>query len=500
MAVRTSEGLSDCFSSILGLKQGCPLSPTLFGLFLDELEQVLLDAVASGAELDLPRLAGVLVALLLYADDLALVATSAAGLQAQLDLLHDYCARWKLTVNISKTKVVLLSGARGAAASVAAAEEAGLTYGGQRLASASSFCYLGVQFSAGQPIAGSAAPARVQRARRALVNTNTRCAALGVAAAAVRLQLFTTMVDSVLSFGSEVWAVQLVAAAAGGGSGSGGRCSSGSLAEALHLGHLRRLLGVRQATPNAAVLAETGEQPLWVRWLRRAARLWNRLLAEPAGSLLRRALDTSLQLAMEAPSTPLARRSWAAQLAAAMAAVGMPLDLLNPRPVNLERLKSAALARHVQLVSEAAAAPGATKLAFYVGLVRGGALPRGTEYAPAAYLGAVRSRSRRVALAQLRTGSHWGAEETGRWARLPREQRVCPHCSGGVEDVPHMLFDCPLYAPVRARFPDLFTGAAPSVRAFLEQDAGLLAGFAAACSAAHSAAADARAAAAEGDA
>jgi hypothetical protein len=35
------------------------------------------------------------------------------------------------------------------------------------------------------------------------------------------------------------------------------------------------------------------------------------------------------------------------------------------------------------------------------------------------------------ALAQLRTGSHWGAEETGRWARVPREQRCCPHCSGG---------------------------------------------------------------------
>ncbi|EFN51351.1 hypothetical protein CHLNCDRAFT_141074 [Chlorella variabilis] len=39
------------------------------------------------------------------------------------------------------------------------------------------------------------------------------------------------------------------------------------------------------------------------------------------------------------------------------------------------------------------------------------------------YLDAVRRRQDREALAQLRTGSHWGAEETGRWTRRPREQR-----------------------------------------------------------------------------
>ena len=47
------------------------------------------------------------VLVLLYADDLALVATSLEGLQAQLDLLHAYAAKWKLTVNIDKTKAVV---------------------------------------------------------------------------------------------------------------------------------------------------------------------------------------------------------------------------------------------------------------------------------------------------------------------------------------------------------------------------------------------------------
>ncbi len=58
-----------------------------------------------------------------------------------------------------------------------------------------------------------------------------RCAALGVVAAGVRLRLFSTMVDSVLSHGAEVWVVQLVAAAVAGNTGAG-ICGSRSAAEA----------------------------------------------------------------------------------------------------------------------------------------------------------------------------------------------------------------------------------------------------------------------------
>ncbi|EFN60189.1 hypothetical protein CHLNCDRAFT_56640 [Chlorella variabilis] len=96
------------------------------------------------------------------------------------------------------------------------------------------------------------------------------------------------------------------------------------------------------------------------------------------------------------------------------------------------------------------------------------------------YLDAVRRRQDREALAQLRTGSHWGAEETGRWTRRPREQRVCPHCHDGIEDAPHMLLTCPLYAPLRLNFPDLFAEPHPPHR-FLRQKPCRLAAFAAAC-------------------
>ena len=88
---------------LMGVKQGCLLSPTLFGLYVDGLEKHLLET----ADIDAPTLRAVLVSLLLYADDLMLMSTSAAGLQKQLDALVSFCDELQLTVNLSKTKIVV---------------------------------------------------------------------------------------------------------------------------------------------------------------------------------------------------------------------------------------------------------------------------------------------------------------------------------------------------------------------------------------------------------
>ena len=105
----------------------------------------------------------------------------------------------------------------------------------------------------------------------------------------------------------------------------------------------------------------------------------------------------------------------------------------------------------------AAERSGATKVQHCVFGVRGGSIDAASLGRPAAYLLGVREGSRRRALAQWRTGSFWGLEETGRWQQLPREERPCPHCQGGIETVAHMIFDCPLYDTLRLHFSDLFS-------------------------------------------
>ena len=75
-----------CFPCTAGIKQGCPASPLLVGLYLDALEGYL---VGQGTELhgalDGPSLAQQVIPLLLFADDLVLVSQTECGLQSQLN-------------------------------------------------------------------------------------------------------------------------------------------------------------------------------------------------------------------------------------------------------------------------------------------------------------------------------------------------------------------------------------------------------------------------------
>ena len=110
------------------------------------------------------------------------------------------------------------------------------------------------------------------------------CAALDLQSACQQLLLYASHVDSMLSYGSKLWAPHLIACAAqqvlAVVSGDGGTSSTPSEPEQLHLDFLRALLGL-----PGGVLAEAGEQRLYVRWLGSAG--WGALLELPAAAASR---------------------------------------------------------------------------------------------------------------------------------------------------------------------------------------------------------------------
>jgi hypothetical protein len=70
-----SDDVTSSFKCQQGVKQGCPFSPLLFGLYLDPLERCL-----DGRECDALALVDVHAWLLVFADDLTLMLESKVGL------------------------------------------------------------------------------------------------------------------------------------------------------------------------------------------------------------------------------------------------------------------------------------------------------------------------------------------------------------------------------------------------------------------------------------
>jgi hypothetical protein len=79
------------------------LSSTLFGIYIDKLEDCLEEAICVG-----PTFTGIVIDLFLYADDIVLMARSPHDLENQLRILKDFSSNMGMIVNIDKTKVILI--------------------------------------------------------------------------------------------------------------------------------------------------------------------------------------------------------------------------------------------------------------------------------------------------------------------------------------------------------------------------------------------------------
>ena len=99
--------LLDFFKSTIGVKQGCPLSPILFGLCIDELEEMVTKFAKEECVQEVV-IGNVVTMLLLYADDVVFFANTLGDAQKLMKALENFCVHTKLSVNSSKTKIMLV--------------------------------------------------------------------------------------------------------------------------------------------------------------------------------------------------------------------------------------------------------------------------------------------------------------------------------------------------------------------------------------------------------
>ena len=91
-------------ASTIGMRQGCPLSHALVGLYIDEVSHYIDRFGGVGA-----CLAGIAIQMLLYADDIMLISDSPEGLPRHLNALKLFCTDKGFLINMDKTKVMGLT-------------------------------------------------------------------------------------------------------------------------------------------------------------------------------------------------------------------------------------------------------------------------------------------------------------------------------------------------------------------------------------------------------
>ena len=290
-----------------------------------------------------------------------------------------------------------------------------------------------------------------------------RCRDLGIDDPALQVKLFDALVQPVMMYGVEFWGASDVL--------------KGELAgDLVQRSFLRGVLGLRSGTPSMAVLAEAGRYPLRVFAARMLLKYWNRLVRMEDDRLVKRAFAVSAALA--ASTTCRSRhKSWAGQAAAVLGSLGLPCDLAAPAVVDVDRGISTLQSAYLSSVTDSES----SKVQQYLRM-REGVVPE--TYCMTPYLQIVGGWRQRRRLAQLRTGSHWLAVESGRrqGAALPRHQRVCQRChSGEVDDEAHMVFRCSALSVQRREHARLFAPWPADLRSFMRRDPTLLAAFAYAC-------------------
>ncbi len=176
----------------MGTKQGDNLSPNCFSIYLNPL---LSELKASGLGVSVHNNT---VSVLAYADDLVLIAENEADLQSLINILQNWCYKWRLCINVDKTKIMHFRNKDRPLTEVA------FVINGQPLECVEEYKYLGIMMDQYHDFVKTAEllAASAGRALGSVINKVKANKDLG-------FNSYTTLVDNcvapILLYGSSVW-------------------------------------------------------------------------------------------------------------------------------------------------------------------------------------------------------------------------------------------------------------------------------------------------------
>jgi hypothetical protein len=99
--VKVNSRLTEFFDIFIGLRQGCKLSPLLFDIFIDGLVD---EVKRTGKGV---RYGDVIIGILVFADDIALLAENRLDLELLIEVVCEYSRKWRFQFGLDKSAVVI---------------------------------------------------------------------------------------------------------------------------------------------------------------------------------------------------------------------------------------------------------------------------------------------------------------------------------------------------------------------------------------------------------
>ena len=433
--------LSERIDVLCGTEQGHPMSPELFKIFIHQLSEDLNEL----EEVEVPIINSTRVTHLLWADDLILLALNSMSLQKMLNTLESYCLEWGLSVNISKTAIMVFN-----RAGRILKESKNFTYGQISISSVREYTYLGITFT----LTGSLKLAQVKLKQKAIRSYFSLKSMIDLQSIkkTVIFKLFDALILPIASYGCQIWLPQTKFTTAFSSRNKFPQLKeiAEDQIEKVHLSFLKWTIGVGKRTSNAGVWGDTGRYPLAIEASPQVFNYVRRLESmETSGSeaLVRHAFTEQKKMGL----------SWYSGI------TSMNQFLAETNERQQSPIQKRDVLRSCFRTQWDEERQLNRKLGFYNSIK--------SSFGCEKYLSLYLPYNQSKRLAQIRTSSHRLNIETGRHGHVRRNNilnRICPTCSTKekntleymaelpffdpiIEDEVHVLRTCPLYQDNRDR-------------------------------------------------
>ena len=402
----------------------------LFAFYLNDLPDLLKQNPEGGVQVGNTR-----VFLLMFADDIVMVSNSPVGLQNSLDLFYDYCHKWKLVVNMQKSKVLICKRLGHNLVSEV------WFYGDQLLDICDEYTYLGITFTTGG-ITNRSINILTSQAKKVLASMYNHVQRLGTFPPTVALRCFHTCISPILNYSAGVWGYMAA------------QCMQTLLNR-----FCKNTLGVKLSSSNYAMAAELGQYPIYIQRKMSLIKYWFKIIT---GSHERYRYKMYVYLKSEIDRTY--PRNWAAEVKHILVQVGR-IDVWYTESVNIDidgfirQVQSTLIDLYIQ--EWVTGIYGQDKMITYRSFKH--------IFCHESYLCNVKIPKFRIALCQLRVSSHSLNIELGRYApRVPRERRYCVYCNDTIDNEYHFVLICNHHNTLRQRYVPTYYYARPSIHKFIE--------------------------------